>query len=541
MPAAHLTHLNFATSIWSTTARRAPSVATVAVLVATIVPAVMCPSAATAKPAKQPQNKAKTGVQQVALFGEAQFTELLDVLAKQYIERKLSAPHIWSAAANGAVTALRQRIELLPSSFVALKKFSETRFSGKTEPFKCQGRSLPGVVSHVPPRPKKGAKPYGSGGNSTGEALVDAALAWPPPFTKKDFECVVHWVSSQLVGRTEQVQGATRVKRLPDELAKSRRRQMWLTSARWMLRALDPHSKLTTIAKWQSLNAPVDSRTKEDDVTAAAAPGLPGAVIVRMRKFAPGGDARVRAQLDLFRARFGGKLTGIVLDMRDNGGGILPVAVGLVETFMRGGLVTRVKTRDAIAGVPVSRRTRDIVRAPLVILVNERCASACEFTSGALQDGLRALVVGERTYGKATLQEYTPLASTNMKVMITTAMFFSPSGHPIQATGISPDVLATAKSDNVQTTRDREEDVPFHLQAETLAEGRDRHYFKPWVVQCAAKSAAVDKSAKDHRLARAVSTLRCLNEVQAAYDKGALTPLPKPALMPNPAPRTQPK
>ena len=70
-------------------------------------------------------------------FGKVQFEEVLSILEAKYIEPELKAPHIWAAAANGAVKALRKRIELLPSSFVAVQKFSEGRFSGKTTPLTC--------------------------------------------------------------------------------------------------------------------------------------------------------------------------------------------------------------------------------------------------------------------------------------------------------------------------------------------------------------------------------------------------------------------
>ena len=482
-----------------------------------------------------------------APFGRAQFEEVLQVLGKQYIEKELKAPHIWAAAANGAVTALwdklpteagknskapRRKIELLPSSFVALKKFSETRFSGKTTPFSCQGRSLPGVVVHEVPRRKKGAKPYGQGGNSSGEPLVDALLAWPPPFSKQDFECVVTWVEGQLIGRSEpigkKVAAGARIKRLPDEEARQRRVLMWLRAARWLLRSLDPHSKLTTVQTWAAVNAPVDVVTREQDVTSSDLPGKPGFLRITVRKFAPGGDERVRDAIGAAKRRLHGKggLRGIVLDMRGNGGGILPVAVGLVETFMRGGLVTRVKTRDAVAAVKVSRKRREVVDTPLVVLVNERCASACEFTSGALQDGLRALVVGERTYGKATLQEYTELKTTQMKVMVTTAMFFSPTGHPIQAEGVAPDVEVAKRADGKLSSKNREEDVPFHLTAETMADERDTYFFLPWVRACADKSLAADRKQKDPQLARAATVARCLVDVLNAFDAGQLGPVP---------------
>ncbi len=538
-------------------------------------------------------------------FGKVQFEEVLSILEAKYIEPELKAPHIWAAAANGAVKALRKRIELLPSSFVAVQKFSEGRFSGKTTPLTCKGRTIPGVVIHRIPRRKKGDKPYGAGNpQSTGEPLVDALLAWPPPFTRADFACVVDWVQGQLVARSDPVPRGWRGKKLPDEVAKRRRQQLWRTAATYLLRALDPHSKLTTERKWAAVNEaftrvvslgislqwkagralisdvdkdseaairgvrpndvivavdgkstagmkqaqvekllgrPPGSRVtlslervgslrpiivqlaymalKAADVQVTRIKALPGAVRIKISKFAPGGDERVREGLQ--KARESGPVDAILLDMRGNGGGIVPVAVGLIETFVGGGLVARVKTRDAVAGVPITRRRRRIERAPMVVLVDARCASACEFTSGALQDSLRALVVGERTYGKATLQEFTSMKTTTAKVMVTIAMFFSPTGHPIQATGISPDFPVPLKAGKKMRTIAREEDVPFNLSAATLAKFRDVSYWKPAVAACAGKPDAKTAAAADFRLARATTYLGCLRKVIADWHQAA--------------------
>ncbi|GEM_PF-6864540 len=446
-------------------------------------------------------------------FTKTQFDEVRAILASKYVHGKLKAPHIWAAASNGAVAALHRKIELLPSSFVALKKFSEGRFSGRTEPLRCQGRTLPGVVVHHIPRPGKGDKPYGhSDPNSTGEPLVDALLSWPPPFSEADFGCVVQWVSGQIVGRSDPVARGSRIKRLPDAVARQRRSEMWLTATRWLLRALDPHSRLTTTQVWADVNAPVDVVTKQDDVTVTPIAGVSGGAHIRLRKFAPGGDQRVRDGL----AAIPGGVKAIVLDMRGNRGGILPVAVGLIETFQRGGFVARVKTQDAIAGVTISRRRRRVFDAPMVVLVDEKCASACEFTSAALQDSLRALIVGRRTYGKATLQEYTELKTTKARVMVTVAVFFSPTGHPIQATGVTPDIEVPRKEAAGKGAADpkREEDTPFHLQAETMASFRDVSWWRAAVRRCMKKQAP---SGADRDLAYAVLAVACLRDARGAF------------------------
>lgn len=533
-------------------------------------------------------------------FGQQQFEEVLSVLQARYIEPELTAAHIWAAAANGAVRALHRKIELLPSGFVAVQKFSEARFSGRTAPLTCQGRTLPGVVVHTIPRRKQGDKAYGSAApSSTGEPLVDALLAWPPPFTKADFLCTVDWVQAQIVGRSDTLDRNSRVKRLDDATAAARRTELWRTAATFMLRALDPHSRLTTERKWAKvtsagtyvvklgvtlrwvadkagktgfaqivaidddseaahrdvriddrivgvdgkacagmtqeqftalLTRPAGSKavfglqrrgslrpiivelvflaTEEADVEVTPLAGVPGAVRIRIRKFAPGGDERLAAQLE--RARKKARITGMLLDMRGNGGGIVPVAVGIVEQLVAGGLVVRVKTRDAVAGVKIARRRRHIESAPLVVLVDARCASACEFTAGALQDSLRGLVVGERTYGKATMQEYIALKTAAARVMVTVAMFFSPSGHPIQASGITPDIPIPAAPKTPEKHRHREQDVPFHLTAESLATERDVSFWRQPVAACLGTPTAADQAAVDFRLARGTTALRCL-------------------------------
>ncbi|HZJ81459.1 MAG TPA: S41 family peptidase [Guyparkeria sp.] len=133
-------------------------------------------------------------------------------------------------------------------------------------------------------------------------------------------------------------------------------------------------------------------------------------------------------------------LQGLVLDLRNNPGGVLDGAVEMVDTFLDKGQIVYTKGRvaDAKMSFEASRGDR-LDQAPIVVLVNGGSASASEIVAGALQDSGRALVIGEQTFGKGSVQSIMPLANGGA-LRLTTARYYTPSGRSIQAEGIKPDV-----------------------------------------------------------------------------------------------------
>lgn len=133
-------------------------------------------------------------------------------------------------------------------------------------------------------------------------------------------------------------------------------------------------------------------------------------------------------------------LKGLVLDLRNNPGGVLQAAVGVVDTFVNKGLIVYTKGRVEDAQMSFKAHQGDMLNgAPIVVLVNGGSASASEIVSGAMQDDGRALIAGERTFGKGSVQSIMPLTNGGA-LRLTTARYFTPSGRSIQGEGIKPDV-----------------------------------------------------------------------------------------------------
>ncbi|WP_322521457.1 S41 family peptidase [Guyparkeria halophila] len=133
-------------------------------------------------------------------------------------------------------------------------------------------------------------------------------------------------------------------------------------------------------------------------------------------------------------------LKGLVLDLRNNPGGVLDGSVEMVDAFLEEGQIVYTKGRVADAKMSFEASSGDrLDGAPMVVLVNGGSASASEIVAGALQDSGRALVIGEKTFGKGSVQSIMPLANGGA-LRLTTARYYTPSGRSIQAEGIKPDV-----------------------------------------------------------------------------------------------------
>lgn len=138
--------------------------------------------------------------------------------------------------------------------------------------------------------------------------------------------------------------------------------------------------------------------------------------------------------------RDNGRLEGLVLDLRNNPGGVLSAAVSVSDTFLNEGLIVYTEGRVRDSQLRYSARAGDALEgAPMVVLVNEGSASASEIVAGALQDHGRAVVIGNDTFGKGSVQTIQDL-SNGGALKLTTARYFTPDGRSIQAQGIQPDI-----------------------------------------------------------------------------------------------------
>ncbi len=137
-------------------------------------------------------------------------------------------------------------------------------------------------------------------------------------------------------------------------------------------------------------------------------------------------------------------IPGLILDLRNNRGGILHSGVGVVDLFITEGLIVSTKTRDNTAGMRLSANSDQLLAStPIMVLIDRDTASAAEIVAGALQDTNRATILGENSFGKGSIQSVIPL-SNGGALKLTTAHYFTPSGRAIQANGIIPDILAKA-------------------------------------------------------------------------------------------------
>jgi len=163
-----------------------------------------------------------------------------------------------------------------------------------------------------------------------------------------------------------------------------------------------------------------------------------------------------------------GQTAGIVLDLRNNPGGLLDQAVGLVDLFVDKGEIVSQKGRDTRENLSYEAHADEtITDVPLVVLVNSGSASASEIVSGALQDHKRAVIVGTKTFGKGSVQVILPITETDA-IKLTVARYYLPSGRTIQAVGVTPDI--TVQAGKVETHENdfvlKEADLKQHLESE---------------------------------------------------------------------------
>lgn len=191
---------------------------------------------------------------------------------------------------------------------------------------------------------------------------------------------------------------------------------------------------------------------------------------VRLAQFQERTDEELVKALKDLRKENGGRLNGLVLDLRNNPGGLLEQAVKVTDLFLGKGLIVYTDGREEGSRMEFHARPgTEEEDFPLVVLINSGSASASEIVAGALQDHDRALVLGTQSFGKGSVQTVIPL-SDNSGLRLTTARYYTPSGTSIQARGITPDiVVAPAELKKVgEGDHFREKDLSNHFDTEPL-------------------------------------------------------------------------
>ena len=182
------------------------------------------------------------------------------------------------------------------------------------------------------------------------------------------------------------------------------------------------------------------------------------------------------------KKQIGPGVKGYVLDLRNNPGGLLDQAVQVSDDLLQSGEVVSTRGRHPDDTQRYDAHPGDVTdNKPVIVLVNGGTASAAEIVSGALQDHHRATVVGMTTFGKGSVQTIIPLGEGGGALRLTTARYYTPSGHSIQAQGIIPDVAVAAgdEDDVPKIARPSEADLPGHLAGETVAKKANATIVRP--------------------------------------------------------------
>ena len=225
--------------------------------------------------------------------------------------------------------------------------------------------------------------------------------------------------------------------KIEDELA----RDMSLAEAVKKMRGKPGTAIMLTIFR-KGEDAPLEIKIIRDIIKVKSVKSdllAPGYAYLRITQFQERTDSLLKKQLKELKKRAGGKLSGVVLDLRNNPGGLLNQAVEVSDLFLESGNIVSTKSR-AGKNLSFDAHSGDVLKElPLIVLINGGSASASEIVAGALQDHHRAVLLGTKSFGKGSVQSVVPLPD-GTAIKVTTALYYTPSGRSIQATGIDPDI-----------------------------------------------------------------------------------------------------
>jgi carboxyl-terminal processing protease len=208
----------------------------------------------------------------------------------------------------------------------------------------------------------------------------------------------------------------------------------------------------------------------------------------------------------------------VVLDLRNNPGGLLNEAISVTDAFLDSGEIVSTRGRNPEDGERFNATPGDMIDGkPMVVLINGGSASASEIVTGALQDHHRAIVVGTKSFGKGSVQSLIPLKGDGA-MRLTTARYYTPSGRSIQALGISPDIVVQQPAKSPAGTAETEEDTAARrmrseadlrgaITNDSMTEDEKKQYLEE---QQAAEDAAKLRD-DDYQLAYAIDILKGLN------------------------------
>jgi carboxyl-terminal processing protease len=232
--------------------------------------------------------------------------------------------------------------------------------------------------------------------------------------------------------------------------------------------------------------------------------------IIRITTFNEQTEAGLEKAVRDFRAQLGNRLHGVVLDLRNNPGGLLEQAVAVTDAFLDKGEIVSTRGRQPEDAQRFNARPGDLLQGlPMVVLINGGSASASEIVAGALQDHRRAIILGTSSFGKGSVQTIIPLPGHGA-IRLTTARYYTPSGRSIQAKGIHPDIeVPEARIETAQAEpRRHEADLPRALKNDG---GTAPTPAVPPQPRPEADATQPGAEQTDFQLARAIDLLRGIN------------------------------
>ncbi len=244
----------------------------------------------------------------------------------------------------------------------------------------------------------------------------------------------------------------------------------------------------------------------------------PGFGYIRITQFqSHTGEDLIKA-ISALKKENGSGLNGLVLDMRNNPGGVLNAAVSVSDAFIKKGLIVYTEGRRKEAELRFNATPTDLANGkPIVVLVNGGSASAAEIVAGALQDHKRAIIMGTQTFGKGSVQTILPM-SNGAALKITTARYFTPSGRSIQAEGITPDITlqnVTVAAIEPNVERIKESHLSGHLQNPNGNGESDAQNDKPKNDDKNASQPGESLVKNDYQLYEALNLLKGLHILQS--------------------------
>jgi len=226
---------------------------------------------------------------------------------------------------------------------------------------------------------------------------------------------------------------------------------------------------------------------------------------LRITSFSERTAANVKTELRKLKKEMGDKFKGVVLDLRNNPGGLLDQAIEVSDVFLDKGEIVSTRGRIEDSNKRFNADSGDMVDGlPMVVIINGGSASASEIVAGALQDHKRAIVIGTKTFGKGSVQTVIPLSVSSGAMRLTTSRYYTPSGRSIQAEGIEPDIIV--EQSNIETIKSSvkgasEASLRKHLKNKDNNDDSSGDSDKEY-------NDIVSVYAKDYQLGRAIDLLR---------------------------------